>query len=319
MKKFLIDYPNLVEEWDFTKNADLDITKIRHGSKHKVWWRGKCGHEFQARIDGRTGRGSGCPYCNRNRKDDPLIITHPGLVKEWHPKNSKQPNQITSGCHERVWWLCSQGHEWEAHVHNRSSGWDKGWGCPYCSNKRVSNTNSLATMRPRIASEFHPTKNGELTAASINYRTYQEVWWLAACGHEWRTAVHTRTRDNRPANCPFCFISQGELRIEEILKNLGIQYKRQVRFDSCRDKKPLPFDFWVQVNGKEWLIEYQGIQHFEATNFGGDYLATFDVVKQHDNMKQDWCLQNNLSLLLISYLDFDRIENILKSTILSKA
>ena len=31
--------------------------------------------------------------------------------------------------HKKVWWQCSEGHEWQAFVFNRT----KGWGCPQCA------------------------------------------------------------------------------------------------------------------------------------------------------------------------------------------
>ncbi len=32
-------------------------------------------------------------------------------------------------------------------------------GCPFCSNRRVSQTNNLLLNNPKLASEWHPTKN----------------------------------------------------------------------------------------------------------------------------------------------------------------
>ncbi len=63
-----------------------------------------------------------------------------------------------------MWWRCPKGpdHEWEAALSDRQ----KSNGCPFCSNKRVSVTNALAIVAPRVASEWHPTKNGALTPAT---------------------------------------------------------------------------------------------------------------------------------------------------------
>ena len=47
-------------EWHPTKNNGLDPTDVTKGSHYKVWWLGKCGHEWQAVISSRT-RGVGCP------------------------------------------------------------------------------------------------------------------------------------------------------------------------------------------------------------------------------------------------------------------
>ena len=62
-----------------------------------------------------------------------LYVLKPDLVKEWHPtKNGTlTPMDVAPYSNKKVWWICGKGHEWEAHISNRS----KGIGCPYCSGK----------------------------------------------------------------------------------------------------------------------------------------------------------------------------------------
>ena len=59
------------------------------------------------------------------------------------------PDQVTSGSQRKVWWLCQKDtdHEWEAVVYSRA----KGNGCPMCSGRSLSVTNSLATLYPELA------------------------------------------------------------------------------------------------------------------------------------------------------------------------
>ena len=40
-------HPGLVSEW-LEKNLTLTPDDITFGSNKKVWWRGACGHEWQA-------------------------------------------------------------------------------------------------------------------------------------------------------------------------------------------------------------------------------------------------------------------------------
>ncbi len=58
--------PDLAQDWNFDKNQDIDITSVMPGSKYKVWWICKKGHEWQATIISRND-GRGCPICNRER------------------------------------------------------------------------------------------------------------------------------------------------------------------------------------------------------------------------------------------------------------
>lgn len=55
-------------------------------------------------------------------QSEPLNITHPELVKEWHSKNKLTPNNVTAGSGQKVWWKCSCGYEWEATISARANG-----------------------------------------------------------------------------------------------------------------------------------------------------------------------------------------------------
>ncbi|MCH2403536.1 MAG: zinc-ribbon domain-containing protein [Nitrososphaerales archaeon] len=65
-KKTLADYPELVKQCHPTKNK-IDPKTLTHGSREKIWWLCKNGHEWQAQILNRTTNQSGCPDCYKNR------------------------------------------------------------------------------------------------------------------------------------------------------------------------------------------------------------------------------------------------------------
>lgn len=66
---YVSEFPYLITDWDFTKNADLRPETIATGSNKKVWWKcAMCGHEWQAVVSNRTDKGSGCPMCAKHRK-----------------------------------------------------------------------------------------------------------------------------------------------------------------------------------------------------------------------------------------------------------
>lgn len=110
--------------------------------------------------------------------------------------------------------------------------------------------------------------------------------------------------------CPDCtkVHSVGEKKIESYLNNHKIFFKQEYRFDDCRDKIALPFDFYLP--DYNILIEYQGRQHYESINyFGGE--EAFGKRMYHDNIKRDYCRNNNLTLLEIPYWDLNSIDIIL--------
>ena len=126
-----------------------------------------------------------------------IFLTHPKIAAEWHPtKNDLGPSEVTKGSGKKVWWLCEKGHEWEATVADRTSG----YGCPYCSGRRVSDANNLAVLFPEIAKEWHPDKN-DLGPSEVTKSSGKKVWWLCEKGHEWEAIVNNRTRGR---GCSYC-------------------------------------------------------------------------------------------------------------------
>jgi len=53
-------------------------------------------------------------------------------------------------------------------------------------------TNNLAVTHPAIAVAWHPTRDGELTAAQVTPKSDRRVWWQCEHGHEWQTSVANR-------------------------------------------------------------------------------------------------------------------------------
>lgn len=207
MPSLLIEFPELLSEWHAERNGEPCPPKLRAGSSRKVWWRCRrdAGHEWQAVVQKRT-LGGRCPVCAGRivgpAGENSLAVEAPELARQWHPtKNGKlSPRDVLVGSHRKVWWKCGRGpdHEWQASLSQRS--W-RGCGCPFCAGKRVSVTNSLAAVRPELAAQWHPTKNGTLTPKDVMAQTHRMVWWRCAeRGHEWRAALHRRST----GGCPYC-------------------------------------------------------------------------------------------------------------------
>ena len=100
-----------------------------------------------------------------------------------------------------MWWKCKKGpdHEWQLKVRDRTV---KGRPCPFCVGRRVSVTNSLEGLYPKVAAQWHPSRNGKQTAADVFAAAKQYVWWRCGVGHVWRAAIRSRTLKRRA--CPAC-------------------------------------------------------------------------------------------------------------------
>ena len=188
-------HPELAKEWHPTLNDGLSANELTASSSRDAWWLCDKGHEWQGIVSNRKKGIGRCPYCSglyAIKGETDLATTNPELLLEWHPtKNSDiTPLNITSRSYKKVWWQCSQKHEWKAVVNQRSQGSR----CPYCSNKKaLAGYNDLATTHPKLAKEWHPTLNGTLTPFDIISSTRKKIWWKCAQNHEWEAVVHIRT------------------------------------------------------------------------------------------------------------------------------
>ena len=213
----LFVFPRVADEWHPTKNEELKPEEFASRSGKKVWWLCPKGHSYYSEIQSRTGKNkSGCPYCSGNKVSDDNNLNHlfPKVASEWHPtKNGVlKPEDFTHGSGQKVWWLCPKGHEYDSMIAARTG--INPTGCPYCSNQKVGEDNNLLSLFPKIADEWHPTKNGELKPDEVTYGSKKKVWWLCPKGHEYDSVIAPRT-SKRQQGCPYCSkqSSSPELRI----------------------------------------------------------------------------------------------------------
>lgn len=112
----------------------------------------------------------------------------------------------------------------------------------------------------------------------------------------------------RGTGCPICKTSKGEKEIRQFLEENNIIFEIQKRFYDCRDRQPLPFDFYLP--NLNLCIEFDGRQHFESVeNWGGE--RWLKEIKIRDNIKTNYCKNNNINLLRIKYNE--NIKQILTS------
>lgn len=129
---------------------------------------------------------------------------------------------------------------------------------------------------------------------------------LCKCGRRYTTSFNEYISSNI-RRCPTCSSkeSYGEFLIRTFLEDRNISFEQEKRFDDCRDKLPLPFDFYLF--DYNLIVEFDGKHHYEDVNLG-DYKTTV----YHDNIKNEYCASHNINLLRIPYWEIDNIEQILK-------
>ena len=107
--------------------------------------------------------------------------------------------------------------------------------------------------------------------------------------------------------CPVCRESKGERKIRLWLEASSFEFIPQYRFNDCKYKRPLPFDFYLP--DYNMCIEYDGEQHFKETMFSSN--NELDEIMKKDSLKNKYCRNNNIKLLRIKYTEYKEIERIL--------
>ena len=164
--------------------------------------------------------------------------------------------------------------------------------------------------------EIYNLVNNEYKVVSKYLGAMKPISFLhEKCGKEWTTTYNSFHTGGR---CPICTSSKGEKVIRDLLLNNHINFYEQYKIVECRDKSPLPFDFSIfedkEKTRLKCLIEYDGEQHFKSMSyFGGE--ERFNDQQKKDNIKNDYCKQNNIELLRIPYWGFENIETILESVL----
>lgn len=164
----------------------------------------------------------------------------------------------------------------------------KGLGCPYCSGKRM-NTEFFIEKSNIVHNNYYDYSKTEYTKAN-------ELVKIICPKHgefEQKAYIHSQG-----SGCKICKSSKGEREIIKILNNLNIDYIHQKKFEDCKYKSNLVFDFYLP--NFDICIEYNGLQHYEPCDyFGGEDF--FIITKIRDKIKKKYCKENNLKLFSISY------------------
>lgn len=214
--------PALAKQWHPFNNGSLKPSDFTAASTKKVWW--KCSidenHEWESSIVNRLRRGRGCPYCIKIKINikDTLAVRFPAIAKQWHyaKNNEYTPTNVSYGSARIVWWQCEKDktHEWKSSVISRTHL--KNIECPICS----IISNSLQTVFPEIAKEWHPTKNKDVNPNQVTRASSLKAWWICSENpdHVWQTQVKNRTLLG--SGCPSCSKEKNIIRFTEHLYDL---------------------------------------------------------------------------------------------------
>jgi hypothetical protein len=160
----------------------------------------------------------------------------------------------------------------------------RGQGCPDCSN------NKLITNKEFIEKsiEMHGNKYDYTLTNYSGRRKYVNIICKKHGVFKQLSRLHLEGY-----GCKKCKTSKLEDYLTERLIEIKEPFERDKKFKDCKNKKPLPFDFYLPI--RNMLIECDGIQHRKPINhFGGE--ERFEYQKNNDNIKTKWCEKRKIKL-----------------------
>jgi hypothetical protein len=112
------------------------------------------------------------------------------------------------------------------------------------------------------------------------------------------------------AGCNKCDDYKFKKEIRKILNNNNITFIENYKFPNCRNKYQLPFDFYIPFT--RTVIEFYGIQHYEPVKYFGG-VDSYNILKINDKIKESYCEENYINLIIVRYDQYDRIQNLIFS------
>ena len=152
-------------------------------------------------------------------------------------------------------------------------------------------------------------KFGKLTVIKMSEKRNKanlRLWeCLCDCGHT-TYATSAILNSGHKVSCG-CINSKGELKIANILKDNNVKFRKQMYYDNLLSEsgRHLRFDFYIPE--KNYLIEYDGEQHFMCTNKGWHTAEKLSKIQERDKIKDNYCRSNNIPLIRIPYTQYSNL------------
>lgn len=236
--------------------------------------------------------GAGCPHCHYESSlmSQERFIQ---LAKGVHGDKYDYSKTVFKGSKGRITVTCRKHGDFEqlANTHLYSGG------CYTCGREGLRFTQEEVILK---ATEIH---KGRYTYDKTIYRTIKEDIIITCPTHgdfSQRASTHLGG-----SGCKSCWISKGELAIETILIEMGINYSREYTLPDYVNR--YRYDFYLPEN--RVLIEFHGIQHYEPIDFYGG-VNTLEYVKGNDELKRVMAKRFKYRLLEINYKTFESLSDV---------
>jgi hypothetical protein len=226
-------------------------------------------------------KGSGCPICNKNNTKANKLFVCKANEKHKNKYDYSLVDYINNKVKIKI--LCTIHGEFEQTPYSHLTG----CGCPKCGSNKLNNCEFIVK-----SVLVHENKYNYSLVNYINSKIKVKI--LCPIHGEFEQIPNHHLNGS---GCSVCKESKGEREIKKYLNDNDIIFIRQKRFPECKDKKPLPFDFYLPEFNT--CVEFNGRQHYSSIPYwGGD--KNFEKQQNRDNIKFNFCIKNNIELIIIN-------------------
>lgn len=189
-----------------------------------------------------------------------VITEYPELMKEWLYEKNKgvNPKKISKTSSKRLWWKCSNGHEYMATISRKIEGRT----CPFCSGDRaITGVNDLSTSYPELIKDWDYDKNSKnkINPTKITTKYTKEVWWRCGNNHSYQETIENKIKD---PSCPFCYFETSAFVFLKIIQKIdeGKTIVNEIEMDYFEYVDYL-LNKYGKVNGDYFIDEDYKIQN----------------------------------------------------------
>ena len=262
--------------------------------------------EFPQKPNNHTTNKQGCPKCGKISMSDKQKIPLKVLLKKFNKihKNKYDYSLINyTNIDGLIDIICPIHGKFTQspnnHLHNH--------GCPDCTKNRKSTTEKFIKKAQLIHGDkydyslvdyINAHKNVKIRCKKHNY-----IFEIIPNNH-----IHIKHK----RGCPICKESNGEKIIRRLLEDNNIKYERQKRFDDCKYRRPLPFDFYLSEYNL--CVEFDGEQHSNENHYFNEK-NDFNLQQIKDNIKTEYCKNNSIELVRIKFNDniLEEVNKLIKN------
>lgn len=284
-------------------NFELNNTKPRLINKNthdKHWFKCEiCEHDFLSMVSNIVSKNRWCPYCSNQKlcyeKNCKICFYKSAQsleqIKYWNYKlNNKHPRLIFKQSSPKRWFDCENcGHSYNISLNavNRN-------GCSYCGNKKLCDNDNCKTCFNKSFASHEKSKfwNFEMNNNIPRniFKCSSKKFWFRC--YECKNNFDIRIYDiNNGKWCKYCK-NKSEKILLDYLKTKYKNVKFQAKFNWCKKKTYLPFDFCINKT----IISLDGDQHFKDMKH---WNSNFQNQVKTDNYKMQKAIDNGYNIIRI--------------------